>query len=113
MTKTMMTLFAVALLPTSALAGDGDPKTVEVYVDAQDLDLASSTGREILDSRINDAARSVCRRAFRADALAPHHVRYCRRVVTQAANGERDVMLAGTGDEGNRYLGLRFDVTIE
>lgn len=49
---------AVCLSATPALAGQADQKSMNINV--ADLDLATAEGRQILDNRIEWAARRVC-----------------------------------------------------
>ncbi|WP_414901275.1 UrcA family protein [Sphingomonas flavalba] len=97
---------SVALLPAAAHAKDG-PRAA--MVSHADLNLASATGRTVLDNRIGIAARAVCGRTGIVSLAERQEIANCvtaarvgaeRRAVEVIARRTGDTRLAGIGTAG-------------
>ena len=84
-----LSMLLVAGLSSFALAGaasaeDAPPvEAVSVEVQLADLDLSDRTGAAIALSRIEKAAREVCREAAPRSQIAPRSFHECRRETVQ------------------------------
>ncbi|MFL6830361.1 MAG: UrcA family protein [Sphingomicrobium sp.] len=89
---------AAGLKAVPALAETISPSDVAVsFVHTADLDLATDTGRRVLDVRLAHAAREVCGTASDVDLAGKNEARKCRDEVLARAHADRDSLLAAAG----------------
>lgn len=108
MAKLVLTLLAapLALTSLSMPAAAQEPKTVVVKYD--DLNLATVTGRERLNTRIKYAIQKVCdtRPNFRPDLQQRAYSQECAKTVMRDVDVKLASLLNGNGtalaDRGNR-----------
>lgn len=91
----MSGLAAVALLGMAgaATAGEPDAKLPTAEVHYGDLDLATSEGRDKLETRVERAARRVCP-AFSRDIKMNARARECRKVALNAVRPQIEMAVA-------------------
>jgi UrcA family protein len=110
MAKLVLTLLAapLALTSLSMPAAAQEPKTVVVRYD--DLNLASVTGRERLNTRIKYAIQTVCetRPSFRPDLRQRAYSQQCAKTATRDADVKLASLLNGNGtalaDRGGKIV---------
>ena len=83
---------AAFVLPFAAMAAPPDGQSVVVRY--SDLDLTTNVGTQMLQTRINHAARAVCGDADTRDLLGMHEVQHCRKVALGSAAPQVEVAIA-------------------
>ena len=96
MTKTIIAML-LAFTATPALAEA--PMIVTSTVQTADLDLATSKGQQILDRRLNQAAKEVCGVASDVDLEGKNEVRRCRADTLASVANERDQRIAAASNQ--------------
>jgi UrcA family protein len=94
----MFTRFSVALLACAITGAPAIAQThndVAIQVDAQDLNLATSEGRDRLNSRVNSAARKICRSGMRGLAAVDIENR-CIQVALADAQSQVEAAIANS-----------------
>lgn len=94
-------ILAGAASPASARNEQNPAVRKVVY---QDLDLASASGRAVLDRRIHAAVNAVCGEAEQFDFKGKSRVRHCREDTTANAVTQRDRLLAAQLPQTNLAL---------
>lgn len=92
----MKLIFALAVAASAApaLAGDGRSDAPTRRVRVADLNMSSAQGIATLDRRINAAARAICDTPDQSDLQAKRAYRRCVSATRQAAQQQRDALVA-------------------
>lgn len=85
---------ALAVATTPALAVDGSEGAPTRHVRVSDLNITTPAGIAALDRRINVAARAICDSPDQSDLRAKIAYRQCVAATRQAAQPQRDRLIA-------------------
>jgi UrcA family protein len=90
----------LACTTTPAFAGSGEKATMTIKLD--DIDLASPKGQEVLDRRIEQTARTVCRvtEVRTGTRIMDHSARACIAKARAEARQQVAALVAETGKRG-------------
>jgi UrcA family protein len=94
---------AVAGLQTAAFASPAGQRVAEV--ETADLDLASPAGQATLDTRLDRAARLVCRAANPRDLREVAASKQCTETARTTAGAMRDQLVARAMERSARTAG--------